>query len=96
MPVRAAKIGVLALGLALFAPIASADRLLIDNVRQADQIRSERPQNGETMDQVARRYGDPGDRVEAVGEPPISRWIYDGFTVYFEHDRVLHSVERHD
>jgi hypothetical protein len=27
-----------------------------------------------------------------VGDPPISRWVYDHFTVYFEYDKVLHSV----
>jgi hypothetical protein len=33
--------------------------------------------------------------VPAVGEPPISRWEYTGYTVYFEHDLVLHSVIQH-
>jgi len=28
----------------------------------------------------------------AVGDPPISRWEYADFTVYFEYDRVVHAV----
>ena len=31
-------------------------------------------------------------KVPAVGKPPISRWEYPGFVVYFEHDHVIHSV----
>jgi len=27
-----------------------------------------------------------------VGKPPISRWEYPGFVVYFEHEHVIHSV----
>ena len=83
-----------ALPLLAVAGTASADRLLIDQVRQAEAAQAERPQQGTTMEQVSERFGAPGERVAAVGEPPISRWVYDGFTVYFEHDRVLHAVER--
>lgn len=50
------------------------------------------PGNGMTMDQVMQRFGEPKERVGAVGDPPISRWVYDSYTVYFEHDLVLHSV----
>ena len=53
---------------------------------------AELPQRWQTMDQVRAQHGEPLDRRPAVGEPPISRWIYQGFTVYFEHQRVLHSV----
>ncbi len=50
------------------------------------------PGNGMTMDQVAQRFGEPKEKVGAVGDPPISRWVYEGYTVFFEHDLVLHSV----
>ena len=26
------------------------------------------------------------------GKPPITRWDYDGFSVYFEHQHVIHAV----
>ena len=32
------------------------------------------------------------DQGPAVGNPPISRWEYPGFVVYFEHEHVIHSV----
>ena len=51
------------------------------------------PSRGTTMESVRSRLGDPGREVAAVGEPPISRWVYPEFTVYFEHNRVLHSVK---
>jgi hypothetical protein len=45
-----------------------------------------------TMDEVRDRFGAPDRTLEAVGDPPITRWIYAGYTVYFEHDLVLTSV----
>lgn len=50
------------------------------------------PSRGMTKAQVEERLGEPGNRVPPVGDPPISSWFYDDFIVYFEHDRVLHSV----
>lgn len=50
------------------------------------------PARGITMAQVEKEFGPPKQVVPAVGEPPITRWIYDTYTVYFENDRVLHSV----
>lgn len=50
------------------------------------------PNTGTTKDNVARHFGQPGQASGAVGEPPISRWEYGQFFVYFEHDRVIHSV----
>ena len=44
------------------------------------------------MDQVASKFGAPVTKVPAVGNPPISRWEYPGFVVYFEHEHVIHSV----
>jgi hypothetical protein len=50
------------------------------------------PSRGMTMDQVASKFGAPVTKVPAVGIPPISRWEYPGFVVYFEHEHVIHSV----
>ncbi|MDZ7748610.1 MAG: hypothetical protein U5K43_07045 [Halofilum sp. (in: g-proteobacteria)] len=54
------------------------------------------PERGRTMQAVRARLGDPRQVVGPVGEPPITRWVYDEFTVYFEHERVLHSVKRRE
>lgn len=50
------------------------------------------PHRGMSMAQVRRTWGSPTSQLGAVGEPPITRWIYDGFTVYFEHRAVIHAV----
>lgn len=50
------------------------------------------PGRGMLKDQVEERFGAPLEKVPAVGEPPISSWVYNGFTVYFEYDHVIHSV----
>jgi hypothetical protein len=51
-----------------------------------------RPDRGSSMATVQSRYGEPTNRHSAVGDPPITRWDYPQFAVYFEHDRVLHAV----
>lgn len=50
------------------------------------------PTRGMSKAQVREHYGEPERRRDPVGQPPISRWYYPGFTVYFENDTVLHSV----
>ena len=52
------------------------------------------PARGMSMAQVESRFGEPSQRVGAVGEPPISRWVYPQFVVYFEHSHVIHAVAR--
>jgi hypothetical protein len=65
------------------------DVLLIERVTTEGV---ERPANGMRMDEVERRFGAPQLRHPPVGEPPIARWVYPAFIVYFEHDRVIYSV----
>jgi hypothetical protein len=50
------------------------------------------PNRGSSMATVESRYGAPTSRHAAVGKPPITRWDYPQFSVYFENDRVLHTV----
>ena len=68
----------------------SADVLLIEEVRQADRM--ELPSNGMKQSEVRERYGAPAQTNPPVGEPPITRWDYDGWSVYFEYDLVLFTV----
>ena len=44
---------------------------------------------------VKRVVGAPSRRHAAVGQPPITRWDYPGFSVYFEYDKVINSVRQH-
>jgi len=53
------------------------------------------PGRGMHMDQVEARFGAPKEKIPAVGDPPITRWVYDNYTVYFERDIVLDSVIHH-
>jgi hypothetical protein len=50
------------------------------------------PARGSTMDSVRAKFGTPSQEVPAVGKPPITRWEYPGYVVFFEYDRVLHTV----
>ena len=78
----------------LVASIASADILLIEKVRE--RMLRDLPVNGLTMDEVEARYGSPTNRNGPVGEPPITRWIYDDYSVYFEYRIVIESVLHHE
>lgn len=52
----------------------------------------ETPTAGLSKASVEIKYGNPQAKSTTVGEPPISSWEYSQFTVYFEHDHVIHSV----
>ncbi|MDX1404298.1 MAG: hypothetical protein R3192_07170 [Woeseiaceae bacterium] len=51
-----------------------------------------KPTRGMTQERVRANFGEPISTVPAVGDPPISRWNYSGFVVFFEYDKVIHSV----
>jgi hypothetical protein len=51
-----------------------------------------RPVNGMTKANVEKRFGAPENMKGPVGDPPISTWKYGSYTVYFEYDRVIHTV----
>lgn len=78
----------------LMIPTASADILLIEKVRE--RMMRDLPENGLRMDVVESRYGSPERRNSPVGDPPITRWIYDDYSVYFEHQLVIDSVLHHE
>lgn len=50
------------------------------------------PVRGMSKKMVESEFGQPINIRAAVGNPPISSWVYDEFTVYFEFEWVLHSV----
>jgi hypothetical protein len=51
-----------------------------------------RPTRGMSMTRVEQQFGLPQQKFNAVGEPPITRWVYGEFSVFFEHNLVIHSV----
>ena len=84
----------LALLLTVAAPTAIGDVLLIDGVEASAQSASARPARGMTMARVESSFGAPSAKGTPVGEPPITRWDYPSFSVYFEYDHVIHAVAR--
>lgn len=50
------------------------------------------PGRGMSMLQVEERFGTPRKKFDEVGDPPISRWVYPDFTVYFEYQYVINAV----
>jgi hypothetical protein len=81
-----------AAALALAGP-ALADELRVPNPAAS----SDQPTSGMSMEKVEAKFGAPSRRVAPVGgastaQPPITRWEYPGFVVYFENSLVVHTV----
>jgi hypothetical protein len=74
------------------AGAAVAETIVVDDQVQVRESSVERPKRGITMTQVEARFGAPAARHPTVGKPPITRWDYASFSVFFEHDRVIHAV----
>lgn len=79
-------------------PLAAvqADVVRIPLGQQADEQQAQQPTRGMTKDSVRERFGEPDEQRGPVGEPPISHWDYGDYVVYFEGNRVLHSVVKHE
>ena len=77
--------------LALAGPISVAHSEELE-LAKPPQSEANRPARGMSMQNVEATFGAPASRVPAVGSPPISRWEYPGFVVFFEHDHVVHTV----
>ncbi len=52
------------------------------------------PARGMTMKKVRMWFGEPVKQYPAVGDPPITRWEYPNYIVYFEYDRVIEAVRK--
>ena len=71
---------------------AVAETLVVDDQLTLRDSTVERPKRGSTMTEVEKHFGAPVEKHATVGQPPITRWDYAGFAVFFEHDRVIHAV----
>jgi hypothetical protein len=71
---------------------SAADTLEMDGMTPGSD--SARPSRGMTADSVESKFGTPDAKEAAVGEPPISRWEYKDFVVFFEYDHVIHAVTK--
>lgn len=52
------------------------------------------PRRGMSQEKVQNELGRPSEIMPAVGQPPITRWVYDDRIVYFEYDKVIHVVAK--
>ena len=80
--------------LVLASAAVHADTLQTQVRREAHM---DMPRRGLTMAQVEKRFGAPERKLPVRGggsrwQPPIHRWVYPGYIVYFEHKIVIHSV----
>ena len=81
--------------LAFYSTPAISDTLLIDVIQNEPANSAAgipRPTYGMSMIQVKETFGSANKEYPAVGIPPITRWNYEKFSVYFEDNTVLHSV----
>jgi hypothetical protein len=79
----------------LLSSAVMADVLTIPNLDNQSANPAEdvvRPERGMTMEEVSTRFGNPSQIKPPVGNPPITRWVYDNFTVHFEQNYVIHTV----
>ena len=80
------------------AMLALAGSAIADELKvPAPASGADTPSSGMSMEKVEAKFGAPSRRVPAVGgasaqQPPITRWEYPGFTVYFENNLVVHTV----
>lgn len=72
---------------------AAADDIRIPVGEQAkDQAPIDMPTKGMSKERVKALFGEPLEDFPAKGQPPISRWKYQEFTVYFDSNAVIHCV----
>ncbi|MGH8117842.1 MAG: hypothetical protein ACREP0_03820 [Rhodanobacteraceae bacterium] len=81
----------------LLLPAPARAESLLMKVQQEQRMNL--PRNGMTMAQVKGRYGEPLKVLPTRGgssryQPPIHRWEYPKYTVYFQNTHVIHSVLR--
>jgi len=82
--------GVLLLGFS--ANLAAEEINLPASESETTEYSIQLPGRGMTMEMVQNRFGEAISTEPAVGTPPISKWRYKDFTVYFESEYVIHAV----
>ena len=81
-----------ALGMAMAAGAQNLDMSAEDRSSTFDA--PGKPTRGMSQDAVQASFGSPQSVRDAVGDPPITRWEYAEFVVFFEYDKVIHAVSK--
>ncbi len=76
-------------------PAAYADVLEMPDAGLSTPV--SKPSKGSTMKTVLQQFGAPTTKRAPVGggskhQPPITRWDYPGFSVFFENNHVVDAV----
>ena len=79
--------------LLLAIAVTAIAQTVINDVPAAERF-NEIPARGMTMEYVEANFGAPRSKRSPIGDPPITRWEYADFIVYFEYKRVIHSVAK--
>jgi hypothetical protein len=82
----------LIIGIAAGAGAQNLDMRAADGSSTFDQ--PGKPTRGMTQASVEANFGAPQNMRAAIGDPPITRWEYSGFVVFFEYDKVIHAVTK--
>jgi hypothetical protein len=72
--------------------LACAETIVVDDQVAVRESSVAKPARGATMKTVESQFGAPATRHPTIGKPPITRWDYPGFSVFFEHEHVVHAV----
>ena len=80
---------------------SSADELVMPSHTEAPAHPLVVPHRGQHQSAVLREFGEPLQRHAPVGgggpkRPPITRWDYDGYSVFFERTTVVDVVIQND
>ena len=89
---KAARLALLTILAASSGAAVHAETLVVDDEVQLRESSVARPARGASMQAVEAKFGAPAQRHAAVGKPPITRWDYPGFAVFFEYEHVVHAV----
>jgi hypothetical protein len=86
---------------AIPATPSRADELVMPPASEAPSHPLVLPHRGQSQATVLREFGEPAQRHAAVGggsakRPPITRWDYDGWSVFFERTTVVDVVVKND
>ncbi|GAC1622891.1 MAG: hypothetical protein NVS9B10_07380 [Nevskia sp.] len=86
-----------ALSLAAVLPFAAGADELVVGGDAAPELKIALPKKGEARRSVLKSFGEPQKKFAPVGgetpkHPPITRWDYAGFSVFFERDHVVDAV----
>jgi hypothetical protein len=71
---------------------AQAEIVVVGGQPQVAPASVSMPARGSSMSTVESKFGAPAVKHATVGQPPITRWDYPGFSVYFEGNLVITSV----